>query len=140
VSRRPYVLLVQPSLFDATRAPTGNHTAWAYCHVTNGSTVDMTARIEAQVERFAPGFRDLILARHVLSPAGIEQRNANLVGGDINGGAVNLMQLFLRPTARLYGTPRRDIFICSASTPPASGVHGLCGYYAANEALSTCLK
>jgi phytoene dehydrogenase-like protein len=140
VNEKPYVLLVQPSLFDPTRAPEGNHTAWAYCHVTNGSTIDMTARIEAQVERFAPGFRDLILARHVLSPASIEQRNANLVGGDINGGAVDLKQLFLRPTARLYQTPRRDIFICSASTPPGSGVHGLCGYYAANEALSGCLK
>jgi phytoene dehydrogenase-like protein len=140
VSERPYVLLVQPSLFDRTRAPEGNHTAWAYCHVPNGSSVDMTARIEVQVERFAPGFRDLILARHVLSPADLERRNANLVGGDINGGAVNLTQLFLRPTARLYKTPRRDIFICSASTPPGSGVHGLCGYYAANEALSTCLK
>jgi phytoene dehydrogenase-like protein len=140
VNEKPYVLLVQPSLFDATRAPEGNHTAWAYCHVPNGSTVDMTARIEAQVERFAPGFRNLILARHVMAPSDLEHRNANLVGGDINGGAVNLTQLFLRPTARLYKTPRRDIFICSASTPPGSGVHGLCGYYAANEALSTCLK
>ncbi len=139
-SERPFVLLVQPSLFDATRAPAGNHTAWAYCHVPNGSTVDMTARIEAQVERFAPGFRDLILARHVLSPAGLEQRNANLVGGDISGGSVFLPHLFLRPTARLYRTSHAKLFICSSSTPPGSGVHGLCGYYAANEALATVLK
>ena len=136
----PYVLLVQPSLFDATRAPAGSHTAWAYCHVPLGSTLDMTARIEAQVERFAPGFRQLILARHVLAPAELERRNANLVGGDISGGAVDLRQLFLRPTARLYRTTRPDIFICSSSTPPGSGVHGLCGYYAANEALATVLK
>jgi phytoene dehydrogenase-like protein len=140
VRERPYVLLVQPSLFDATRAPTGSHTAWAYCHVPFGSTVDMTARMEAQVERFAPGFGERILARHVLSPAELERRNANLVGGDISGGAVDLRQLFLRPTARLYRTTRPDIFICSSSTPPGSGVHGLCGYYAANEALATVLK
>ena len=140
VSERPYVLLVQPSLFDPTRAPEGNHTAWAYCHVPNASTFDMTARIEAQIERFAPGFRELILARHVLTPAGLEQRNANLMGGDISGGSVSLPYLFLRPTARLYRTSRSDLFICSASTPPGSGVHGLCGYYAANEALATCLK
>jgi phytoene dehydrogenase-like protein len=140
VSERPYVLLVQPSLFDPTRAPDGNHTAWAYCHVPNGSTVDMTARMEAQIERFAPGFRDLILARHVLAPADLERHNANLAGGDISGGSVSLPYLFLRPTARLYRTSRRDLFICSASTPPGSGVHGLCGYYAANEALATCLR
>ena len=137
---RPYVLLVQPSLFDATRAPAGNHTAWAYCHVPYGSTVGMTARIEAQVERFAPGFRDLILARHAMAPADLERRNANLAGGDISGGSVDLPQLFLRPTARFYRTSRPDLFICSASTPPGSGVHGLCGYYAANEALATVLK
>ncbi len=140
ISERPFVLLVQPSLFDATRAPAGHHTAWAYCHVPNGSAVDMTAHLEGQVERFAPGFRDQILARHVLSPAGLEQRNANLVGGDISGGSVRLPQLFLRPTARLYRTARPELFICSASTPPGSGVHGLCGYYAANEALTTVLK
>ena len=140
VSERPFVLLVQPSLFDTTRAPAGSHTVWAYCHVPNGSAVDMTARMEAQIERFAPGFRDLILDRHVLAPADLERRNANLMGGDISGGAVDLMQLFLRPTARFYGTSRRDLFLCSASTPPGSGVHGLCGYYAANEALATCLK
>jgi len=139
-SERPFVLLVQPSLFDATRAPAGHHTAWAYCHVSTGSTVDMTARIEAQVERFAPGFRDVIIARHVLAPADLERRNANLVGGDIGGGAVDLPQLFLRPTARIYRTSRPRLFICSSSTPPGSGVHGLCGYHAANEALATVLK
>ncbi len=136
VSEKPYVLLVQPSLFDPSRAPAGQHTAWAYCHVPNGSTFDMTHRVEAQVERFAPGFRDLILARSILSPRLLEQRNANLVGGDLNGGAVRLPQLFLRPTARLYSTSRADLFICSSSTPPGGGVHGMCGYYAALEALA----
>jgi phytoene dehydrogenase-like protein len=140
VRQRPYVLLVQPSLFDPTRAPAGSHTAWAYCHVPFGSTIDMTARMEAQIERFAPGFGKLILARHVLSPMELERRNANLVGGDISGGSVDLLQLFLRPTARLYRTTRPEIFLCSSSTPPGSGVHGLCGYYAANEALATVLK
>jgi len=135
ISDRPFVLLAQPSLFDPSRAPSGKHTAWAYCHVPHASTADMTARIEAQVERFAPGFRDLILARSSTGPAQLETRNANLVGGDINGGAVGLSQLFLRPTARLYRTSRPDMFICSSSTPPGGGVHGLCGYYAAREAL-----
>ena len=139
-SERPFVLLVQPSLFDPSRSPAGQHTAWAYCHVPTGSQVDMTARIEAQVERFAPGFRDLILARHILTPSGLEARNANLVGGDISGGAVDLPQLFLRPTARLYRTSKHEIYICSSSTPPGSGVHGLCGFYAAREALAGCLK
>jgi phytoene dehydrogenase-like protein len=137
---RPFVLLVQPSLFDSIRAPSGCHTAWAYCHVPNGSTVDMTDRIEAQIERFAPGFRDVVLARSALSPRALETRNANLVGGDINGGSVHLPQLFLRPTIRLYSTPRSDLFICSSSTPPGGGVHGLCGYFAAQEALRTVLK
>jgi len=132
---RPFVLLAQPSLFDSTRAPAGRHTAWAYCHVPHGSTVDMASAIEAQVERFAPGFRDLILARSIFSPAELEKRNANLVGGDINGGAVSLRQLFLRPTSRLYSTSSPELFICSSSTPPGGGVHGLCGYYAALEAL-----
>lgn len=140
VAERPFVLLAQPSLFDSTRAPSGKHTAWAYCHVPNGATVDITSRIEAQVERFAPGFRDLILARSVLSPSELERRNANLVGGDINGGAVNLSQLFLRPTARLYSTSSRQLFICSSSTPPGGGVHGLCGYHAALEALNGPLR
>jgi len=139
-AERPFVLLAQPSLFDSTRAPAGMHTAWAYCHVPHGSTVDMSARIEAQIERFASGFRDLILARNVFSPAELEKRNANLVGGDINGGAVTLPQLFLRPTARLYSTSRPELFICSSSTPPGGGVHGLCGYYAAREALNGVLK
>lgn len=139
-SEKPYVLLAQPSLFDATRAPAGYHTAWAYCHVPNGSTKDMTHQIEAQVERFAPGFRDLLLGRSILSPRKLEKRNANLVGGDINGGSVSLPQLFLRPTARLYATSRAEMYICSSSTPPGGGVHGLCGYYAAREALGGVLK
>jgi phytoene dehydrogenase-like protein len=134
---RPFVLLSQPSLFDLSRAPGGQHTAWAYCHVPNGSTVDMTDRIEAQVERFAPGFRDLIMARHVMAPADFETYNANYIGGDINGGAQDLRQLFTRPVARLvpYSTPLRELYICSSSTPPGGGVHGLCGYYAAGAAL-----
>ncbi len=132
---KPYVLVVQPSLFDDTRAPRGQHTLWAYCHVPNGSTFDMTGRIENQIERFAPGFRNLILARNVLSPAALEKHNANLVGGDINGGAQDLPQLFLRPTSRLYKTPRKGLYLCSASTPPGGGVHGMCGYFAAQAAL-----
>lgn len=133
---RPFVLLVQPSLFDATRAPAGKHTLWAYCHVPNGSTVDMTAQIEAQIERFAPGFRDRILARSVMPPARLEAHNANCIGGDITGGVQDFRQLFTRPTARAvpYSTPARGIYICSASTPPGGGVHGMCGYYAARAA------
>jgi phytoene dehydrogenase-like protein len=134
---RPFVLLSQPSLFDPSRAPAGRHTAWAYCHVPNGSTVDMTSRIEAQVERFAPGFRDLILARHAMEPSDFERYNPNYIGGDINGGAQDLRQLFTRPVARLipYSTPLKGLYICSSSTPPGGGVHGLCGYYAARAAL-----
>jgi phytoene dehydrogenase-like protein len=134
---RPFVLLSQPSLFDPSRAPPGRHTAWAYCHVPNGSTVDMTDRIEAQVERFAPGFRDLILARHAMAPADFQSYNANYIGGDINGGAQDLRQLFTRPVARLvpYSTPLPSLYLCSSSTPPGGGVHGLCGYYAARAAL-----
>lgn len=132
---KPYVLVVQPSLFDDTRAPRGQHTLWAYCHVPNGSTFDMTGRIENQIERFAPGFRNLILARNVLSPAALEKHNANLVGGDINGGAQDLPQLFLRPTPSLYKTPRKGLYLCSSSTPPGGGVHGMCGYFAAQLAL-----
>lgn len=135
VSERPFLIFAQPSLFDPTRAPGGHHTAWAYCHVPNGSTADMTERIEMQVERFAPGFRDQILARHVISPAWLEAHNANLAGGDINGGAQDLPQLFLRPTRRLYSTPAKGIYICSAATPPGGGVHGMCGYFAAQTAL-----
>lgn len=139
VAERPVVLLSQPTLFDPSRAPAGQHTAWGYCHVPNGSTVDMTDRIEAQVERFAPGFRDLILARHVLSPAELERHDANLVGGDLNGGAATLGQLFFRPVARLdpYSTPVKGLYICSSSTPPGGGVHGMCGFNAAESALGT---
>jgi phytoene dehydrogenase-like protein len=134
---RPFVLVAQPSRFDPSRAPTGQHTLWAYCHVPNGSRVDMTQRIEAQIERFAPGFRDRVLARHILPPAALEEHNANYVGGDINGGVQDLGQLFTRPAIRLdpYTTPDRRLYICSSSTPPGGGVHGLCGYFAARSAL-----
>jgi phytoene dehydrogenase-like protein len=137
VSERPYVLLAQQSLFDPSRAPEGRHSAWAYCHVANGSTIDMTERIENQVERFAPGFRGRILARSALGPAQLEAHDANLVGGDINGGAADLRQLFTRPVARRspYTTPLPGVFICSASTPPGGGVHGMCGLHAARAAL-----
>lgn len=133
---KPFVLLAQPSLFDPTRAPAGKHTAWAYCHVPNGSTVNMLERIENQIERFAPGFRDCVLARRVFSSADLESMDANLVGGDINGGSMSLCNLLLRPTWRGYATPAKGIFICSASTPPGGGVHGMCGYHAAKLALS----
>jgi phytoene dehydrogenase-like protein len=135
---RPFVLLVQTSLFDRTRAPDGKQTGWAYCHVPNGADVDMTERIEAQVERFAPGFRDLIVARHTMAPSELEARNRNLVGGDLNGGAMDLGQLFFRPVRRLvpYRTPLRGVYICSAATPPGGGVHGMCGFSAARTALS----
>jgi phytoene dehydrogenase-like protein len=132
---RPFVLLVQPSLFDPTRAPAGQHTAWAYCHVPSASTVDMRERIEAQIERFAPGFRDRVLARAVLTPADLERQNPNLVGGDIAAGVSTLTQLFLRPTWRMYSTPVEGLYLCSASTPPGVGVHGMCGYHAARRAL-----
>ncbi len=135
ISERPFVLLAQPSLFDSSRAPAGGHTAWAYCHVPNGYTEDMTGHIEAQVERFAPGFRDCILARSVLTPQGFERHNPNLIGGDIAGGASMLSQLFLRPTASLYRTPVKGVYLCSSSTPPGGGVHGMCGYFAAEVAL-----
>jgi phytoene dehydrogenase-like protein len=135
-SERPFVLLVQPTLFDPSRAPAGKHTAWAYCHVPSGSTVDMLPRIEAQIERFAPGFRDRVLARSVMSPADIEAHNANLVGGDIGSGIVDLRQFFTRPTWRTYSTPLRGLYICSAATPPGVGVHGMCGYFAAQRALA----
>ena len=134
-SDRPFVLVAQPSLFDSSRAPEGKHTLWAYCHVPNGSDIDMTERIEAQIERFAPGFRSRILARSVLPPAQLELHNANLVGGDINGGAATLNQLFTRPTIHTYSTPLKDVYICSSSTPPGGGVHGMCGYHAARTAL-----
>jgi phytoene dehydrogenase-like protein len=133
---RPFVLLAQPSLFDSTRAPAGKHTAWAYCHVPNGSKVNMLERLEDQIERFAPGFRDCVLARHVFSPADLESMDANLVGGDIGGGALDLRQFLFRPTWRHYATSARDIYICSASTPPGGAVHGMCGYHAAKMALA----
>jgi phytoene dehydrogenase-like protein len=134
---RPFVLMAQQSLFDPSRAPAGNQTAWAYCHVPHGSPVDMTGRIEAQVERFAPGFRDRILARHVMGPAAMEARNANHVGGDITGGVVDVRQLLTRPAVRLnpYTTPNPRLFLCSASTPPGGGVHGMCGFWAARSVL-----
>jgi phytoene dehydrogenase-like protein len=135
-STRPYVLLTQPSLSDPSRAPQGRHTAWAYCHVPNGYTGDMTEIIESQIERFAPGFRDCVAARSVLSPRDLEKRNPNLIGGDIAGGAAMLSQLFLRPTASLYRTPAKGVYLCSSSTPPIPGVHGMCGYFAAEAALA----
>ncbi len=134
---RPFVLVVQASRFDPTRAPAGKHTGWAYCHVPNGSTVDMSGRIEAQVERFAPGFRERILARSVRLPADLEHENPNYVGGDINVGIEDVRQLFTRPVARRdpYSTPARGIYLCSSSTPPGGGVHGMCGVWAARSAL-----
>jgi phytoene dehydrogenase-like protein len=135
-AERPFVLLAQASLFDSTRAPSGKHTAWAYCHVPNGYTGDMTSAIERQIERFAPGFRDCILARSTISVADFERRNPNLVGGDIGGGAAVLSQLFLRPTASRYKTPIKGVYLCSSSTPPGAGVHGMCGYLAAKTALA----
>jgi phytoene dehydrogenase-like protein len=135
--QRPFVLVAQQSLFDSTRAPEGRHTVWAYCHVPNGSGVDMSQHIEAQIERFAPGFRDRILARSGMSAAEMQVYNANYVGGDINGGLQDLWQLFTRPAFRLipYRTPVEGLYICSASTPPGGGVHGMCGYHAAKTAL-----
>jgi phytoene dehydrogenase-like protein len=134
---RPFVLLAQTSLFDPTRAPAGKHTGWAYCHVPNGSPAEMTERIESQVERFAPGFRDLILARHTMGPAELEAHNRNLVGGDLNAGAMDLGQLLFRPVPRLvpYRTPIDGVYLCSSATPPGGGVHGMCGYSAARVAL-----
>ena len=132
----PFVLLAQPSLFDSSRAPGGKHTAWAYCHVPNGSKVDMLEKLENQIERFAPGFRDCILARRVFSPADLESMDANLVGGDIGGGVMDLRQFLFRPTSRHYATSAPDVYICSSSTPPGGGVHGMCGYHAAKMALS----
>ena len=139
---RPYVLVAQQSLFDPGRAPDGAHTLWAYCHVPNGSRLDARAAIEAQIERFAPGFRDLVRACSVLGPADLEARNANYVGGDINGGAADLRQLFARPVARPvpYTTPNPRLFVCSSSTPPGGGVHGMCGWHAAQAALRGALR
>ncbi|MBI3185938.1 MAG: NAD(P)/FAD-dependent oxidoreductase [Myxococcales bacterium] len=139
---RPFVVLAQHSLFDATRAPRGRHTAWAYCHVPHGSPVEMTDRIEAQIERFAPGFRELVLGRRSAGPARLEAYNPNLVGGDISGGSLLGLQLFLRPglRPRPHATPDPRIFLCSSSTPPGPGVHGMCGYLAARTVLGTALR
>jgi phytoene dehydrogenase-like protein len=136
-SERPFVLLAQPSRWDETRAPAGRHTAWAYCHAPNGSTADLTAVVEAQVERYAPGFGELVLARSSLGPRDLEAHNRNLVGGELNGGAMDLRQLYQRPVASLvpYRTPLRGVYLCSASTPPGGGVHGMCGFAAASVAL-----
>lgn len=134
---RPFVLVAEHTRFDPTRAPDGKHTLWAYCHVPHGSTVDMTDQIERQIERFAPGFRDCILERHSMNAVDLERRNPNLIGGDINGGSARLMQLIIRPSAVPvpYRTPVDGVYLCSASTPPGGGVHGMCGYLAAEAAL-----
>ena len=134
---KPYVLLAQQSLFDPTRAPQGKHTLWAYCHVPNGSTKDMTATIENQIERFAPDFRDRIIGKHVMNTADFESYNSNYIGGDINGGRQDITQLFTRPVLKLspYRTSAKGLYICSSSTPPGGGVHGMCGYHAAKRAL-----
>jgi len=139
---RPFIILAQQSLFDSNRAPKGKHTAWGYCHVPNGSSVDMTDRIEAQIERFAPGFGDRILERHTHNSVDMEAYNANYVGGDINAGIPDIRQIFTRPLPRLspYTTPLRDLYLCSSATPPGGGVHGMCGYHAARVALKQSLK
>ena len=134
-SERPFVLLVQPSLFDSSRAPAGQHTAWAYCHVPHGSTKDHAEEIERQITRFAPAFRECILARAISPPAALESWNANLIGGDISAGAMNLRQLLFRPTPSLYRTPVPGVYLCGASTPPGGGVHGMAGFHAATAAL-----
>jgi len=135
ITERPFVLLAQPTLFDPSRAPAGKHIAWAYCHIPNGSTFNMLPRIEAQIERFAPGFRDCVLAQRASSPADLQSMDANLVGGDISGGASDFRQFLFRPTWRQYATSDRRIYLCSSSTPPGGGVHGMCGYNAAQLAL-----
>lgn len=134
-SARPYVLFSQPSIFDSRRAPSGKHVGWAYCHVPHGFAGNVVENIEQQIERFAPGFRDCIQARSVRRPLDLEQYNPNMIGGDIAGGASNLSQLFLRPTASLYRTALKSVYLCSSSTPPGAGVHGMCGYFAAEQAL-----
>ena len=136
-SEKPFVMLSQQSQFDSTRAPKGKHTGWAYCHVPNGSSKDMTQIIENQIERFAPGFKDTILAKSSMSPKDFQRYNPNYLGGAITGGSADITQLFTRPVARInpYSTPNPDVFICSASTPPGGGVHGMCGFYAAKSVL-----
>ena len=142
VADRPFVIVAQQSLVDPGRAPSGRHTAWAYCHVPHASTVDAAGRIEAQIERFAPGFRDVVLARHVTTPAAFAQYDENYVGGDIAGGSAAFPQLFFRPALRLvpYATPDPGLFICSSSTPPGGGVHGMCGHLAARVALARAFR
>jgi phytoene dehydrogenase-like protein len=137
-AEKPFVLFSQPTIFDSSRAPAGKHIAWAYCHVPKGSTVDMTERIERQVERFAPGFRERILGRHTFDAHEMEIYNPNYIGGDINGGVSDLGQIFARPALRAspYRTSAKGIYICSSSTPPGGGVHGMCGYHAALTALN----
>ena len=134
-SDKPFIILVQPTVADPSRAPAGQHTAWGYCHVPNGSTVDRTEAIEDQITRFAPGFRDVILARRTHSTAQLEAWNPNLVGGDLSGGAMTARQMLLRPTVREYATSDPAIYLCSSSTPPGGGIHGMCGYNAAKLAL-----
>jgi len=137
VPEKPFVLVSQPSLFDESRAPKGMHVLWAYCHVPNGSTTDMTQSIESQIERFAAGFRNRVLARHVMSPTDMEAYNPNYVGGSITGGVQSFRDLFLRPLGRWrpYATPAKGIYVCSSSMPPGGGVHGMCGYFAAKQAM-----
>lgn len=139
---KPFVLFAQQSLFDSSRAPEGKHTAWAYCHVPHGSETDMTAAIENQVERFAPGFKDLILAKHTMNTRQVEVYNPNYIGGDINGGVIDITQLFTRPVLSVspYRTSAKGIYICSSSTPPGGGVHGMCGYHAARQVLKDVFK
>lgn len=142
IAEKPFVLLAQQSLFDASRSPQGKHTAWAYCHVPNGSKANMTDAIEKQVERFAPGFRDTILAKHTMNTFEVQSYNPNYIGGDINGGVIDITQLFTRPAIQVspYRTSAKGLYICSSSTPPGGGVHGMCGYYAAKKALRDVFK
>ena len=139
---KPYVIIVQPSSFDDSRAPAGRHTLWAYCHVPRGSTVDMQQRIENQIERFAPGFRDCVIGSHAMNTAHLERGNASIVGGDIAGGAGNLRQIYARPMVSRdpYATAMNGVYLCSSSTPPGVGVHGMCGFHAAQSALRKSLK
>lgn len=135
ICEKPFVLLAQPTLVDETRAPAGKHVAWAYCHVPNGSDRDMSQRIERQIERFAPGFGKKILKRSVMLPSELQARNPNLIGGDVTGGSSDLQQFYFRPTWRRYRTPAKGLYLCSASTFPGGGVHGICGQLAAQAAL-----
>jgi phytoene dehydrogenase-like protein len=135
IADRPFMLVAQPSLFDSTRAPEGKHVAWVYCHVPNATTVDMTSRMEAQLERYAPGFKDCVLERRVSSPAALEAMDANLIGGDISGGEFSIRQFIFRPALGSYYTGTKNLYLCSSSTPPGGGVHGMCGYHAARMAL-----